>query len=398
MEFRDNPAQAAFREEVRAFLREHLPDALRGGLTLRAAFDGRGYRERRNDSSNAWRAALLARRWVAPAWPREHGGAGMSTLQQFVLNEEMARARAPRIGGMGLGLAGPTILLYGTDEQKAAHLRRILSGEERWCQGFSEPGAGSDLAALQTRAVRAGDDYVVNGQKIWTSGARGADWMMLLARTDPDAPKHKGISYLLVDMRTPGITVRPLPNMVGDADFNEVFFEDVRVPARHLLGEENRGWYVGTATLDIERSNIAGSTSLVLMAQDLLEIVRTGPGLPQAPARRDAGLRLESADRFVEAQIARLMSYRVAWAQRAGVSSNREASVAKLFTSELEQRIARTALRALGPYGQVLGEGAPVEGKIPRMYLGAVSTTIGGGTSEIQRNIIAMRGLGLPRD
>ena len=290
-------------------------------------------------------------------------------MEQFVFNEEMTLARAPRIGGIGLGWAGPTILLYGRDDQKKQHLPRILSGEDRWCQGFSEPGSGSDLASLQTRAVKDGDDYVVNGQKIWTSGAQASEWMILMARTDADAPKHKGISYFLLDMRTPGITVQPLQNMLGDADFNEVFFEDVRVPQSSVLGEEHRGWYIGTTTLDFERD----------------------------PLERRPEIRFELADRKLEAEVARMMSYQVAWMQNAGQVPNKEASVAKLFSGELEQRIARTGVKALGLHGGLWGREAPARGRLSRMYAAGVSTTIGGGTSEIQRGIIAMRGLGMPR-
>ena len=318
-------------------------------------------------------------------------------MEQFVFNEEMTLARAPRIGGIGLGWAGPTILLYGRDDQKKQHLPRILSGEDRWCQGFSEPGSGSDLASLQTRAVKDGDDYVVNGQKIWTSGAQASEWMILMARTDADAPKHKGISYFLLDMRTPGITVQPLQNMLGDADFNEVFFEDVRVPQSSVLGEEHRGWYIGTTTLDFERSNIAGSTNLAMMVDDLVAEIRAGAGLPYDPLERRPEIRFELADRKLEAEVARMMSYQVAWMQNAGQVPNKEASVAKLFSGELEQRIARTGVKALGLHGGLWGREAPARGRLSRMYAAGVSTTIGGGTSEIQRGIIAMRGLGMPR-
>ena len=340
---------------------------------------------------------MSARSWIAPHWPTQYGGGGLSVMQQFVLNEELAQARAPRFGGIGLGWAGPTILLYGSDEQKQRHLPRILGGKERWCQGFSEPGAGSDLAGLQTRAVRDGDDYVVNGSKIWTSGAHKSDWMILLARTDPNAPKHKGISYFLVDMKSPGITPQPFPDMVDNISFNEVFFEDVRVPADNRIGDENRGWYVGATTLDFERSNIAGSTHLNLMVDDLITALREHPGLEFDPLQRDPGLRYEVADRAVEASITKLMSYQVAWMQSAGQVPNKEASIVKLFSGELEQRIASTGMRALGPYATLWGDDAPLGGRISRMYTASVSATIGGGTSEIQRGIIAGRGLGLPR-
>ena len=283
MDFHDSTEDAAFRDDVRGFIDRELPDTLRGGPAFRASLDA-GTPRPSGPAWERWRDAVSARSWIAPHWPTQYGGGGLSVMQQFVLNEELAQARAPRFGGIGLGWAGPTILLYGTDEQKQRHLPRILGGKEQWCQGFSEPGAGSDLAGLQTRAVRDGDDYVVNGSKIWTSGAHKSDWMILLARTDPNAPKHKGISYFLVDMKSPGITPRPFPDMVDNISFNEVFFEDVRVPAANRVGDENRGWYVGATTLDFERSNIAGSTHLNLMVDDLVTALREHPGLDFAPA------------------------------------------------------------------------------------------------------------------
>jgi len=396
MDFRDSPTDAAFRDDVRGFIGDHLGDELRGGPAFRASFDA-GIARPTGPAYDTWRDAMRERSWIAPHWPAEYGGGGLSVMQQFVLNEELAKERAPRFGGIGLGWAGPTILLYGDDAQKQRHLPRILSGKEQWCQGFSEPGAGSDLAGLQTRAVRDGDDYVINGSKIWTSGAHKSDWMILLARTDADAPKHKGISYFLVDMTSPGVTPRPFPDMVDNISFNEVFFEDLRVPAENRVGEENRGWYVGATTLDFERSNIAGSTYLNLMVNDLVSAVREHPGLPFDPLERDPGLRFEIADRAVEAGVAKLMSYQVAWMQSAGQVPNKEASIAKLFSGELEQRIGSTTMRALGPYATLWGHDAPLNGLISRMYSASVSTTIGGGTSEIQRGIIAGRGLGLPR-
>ncbi len=254
MDFRDNPQEAAFRQEVREFIKRELPPGLDRRGMGGAAFGGGSGRFSEPgywQMLTGWLKKLEDRGWVAPAWPKEYGGAGLSVMEQFIFNQETATAGAPRSPNIiGLGWVGPTLILYGTEEQKQAHLRPILKGEAYWCQGFSEPGAGSDLASIQTRAVRDGDDYIVNGQKIWTSGAHGAHWMILLARTDPEAPKHKGISYFLLDMKSPGITVRPLLNMVGSHDFNEVFFDNVRVPAENLVGEENRGWYVGTTTLD----------------------------------------------------------------------------------------------------------------------------------------------------
>ena len=396
MEFSDAPEEAAFRAEVRTFIEQEVDDTVRRRPGIWGSFDTSRDAGR---STKDWRKKLADRAWIAPAWPKEYGGAGMSIMQQFIFNEEMSLCRAPRTGGgIALGMAGPTIMLYGTDEQKQRLLPPILSGDQVWCQGFSEPESGSDLASLQTRAVRDGDDYVLNGQKIWTSVAQHAQWMVLMARTDPDVPKHKGISYFILDMKTPGITIRPLINLLGSAGFNEVFFEDVRVPKENLLGEENRGWYIGTTTLDFERSNIASTTQLVLTVGDLAEWAREHIDSPECTLARNPGLRYELADRAVEAQVARLMSYRVISMQNNGLIPNHEASVAKLYSSELEQRIALTAMKTVGLYGQLIGGEATLSNSMARMYLYAIAVTIGGGTSEIQRNIIAMRGLGMPRE
>ena len=396
MEFSDAPEEAAFRAEVRSFIEQEVDDTVRRRPGIWGSFDTSRDAGR---STKGWRKKLADRAWIAPAWPKEYGGAGMSIMQQFIFNEEMSLCRAPRTGGgIALGMAGPTIMLYGTDEQKQRLLPPILSGDQVWCQGFSEPESGSDLASLQTRAVRDGDDYVLNGQKIWTSVAQHAQWMVLMARTDPDVPKHKGISYFILDMKTPGITIRPLINLLGSAGFNEVFFEDVRVPKENLLGEENRGWYIGTTTLDFERSNIASTTQLVLTVGDLAEWAREHIDSPECTLARNPGLRYELADRAVEAEVARLMSYRVISMQNNGLIPNHEASVAKLYSSELEQRIALTAMKTVGLYGQLIGGEATLSNSMARMYLYAIAVTIGGGTSEIQRNIIAMRGLGMPRE
>ena len=396
MDFRDKPEEAAFRQEVRQFLKEELPDRFRGV----GVYEGVGRNDMRSrfGELKEWRTKLADKGWIAPAWPQEYGGAGFSVMQQFIMNEEFAENRAPQVGGMGTSMIGPTLIVHGSKEQKQEHLSRILSGEVQWCQGFSEPESGSDLASLQTRAVRDGDDYVLNGQKIWTSVAQHAQWMVLMARTDPDVPKHKGISYFILDMKTPGITIRPLINLLGSAGFNEVFFEDVRVPKENLLGEENRGWYIGTTTLDFERSNIASTTQLVLTVIDLAEWAREHIDSPECTLARNPGLRYELADRAVEAQVARLMSYRVISMQNNGLIPNHEASVAKLYSSELEQRIALTAMKTVGLYGQLIGGEATLSNSMARMYLYAIAVTIGGGTSEIQRNIIAMRGLGMPRE
>jgi len=390
MDFRDTPEDAAFRAEVREFLTRELP------ADLHADDDtvlGVGVGE--NPRDREWLQKLAKRGWVAPAWPKGYGGAGMTVMQQFVFNEEMARARAPRPNFLAIGLAGPTIIVHGTEEQKREHLSGILSGETFWCQGFSEPGAGSDLASLQTRAVADGDDFIINGQKIWTSGAHRAQRMMLLARTDTEQPKHKGISYFLLDMKLPGITVRPLTNMADTPSFNEVFFDNVRVPKKDLLGELNRGWYVATTTLDFERSGIISGAGLQRLVYDIIAYA-------QQHRRRDAGwesVRHELADRAIETEIAIVLSYRVVTMQAKGLIPNQEASINKLYASELAQRIARTGVKVASLYGQ-LRAGSPRaadNGRMDAIYRICIGSTLAGGTSEIQRGVIAQRGLGLPR-
>ena len=395
MEFRDTAEESAFRTEVRSFIKSNLNTDFRamgeeggeGGPDLRTAL-------------KPWRDALATRGWIAPHWPKEYGGAGMSPVEQFIFNEEMAEARAPQVGGMGVTMIGPIIILYGTDEQKKEHLPRITSGEIQWCQGYSEPGSGSDLASLQTRAVRDVDDYLVSGQKIWTSGAHRADWMFMLARTDPDAPKHRGISMLLMDMKSPGVTISPLITMAGDHVFNQEYFDSVRIPRRNLIGEENRGWYVGAALLDYERSNIAGSIGLRHSVNDLVRYVKDAAASNgQKPLRLSSALRTEIAERAIEADISRLISYRVITLQKRGQIPNYEASMNKLYRSEVSQRLARTGLAVIGMHGGLYrgDPRAPLKARFNHMYLSSVSGTIAAGTSEVNRNVIATRGLGLPR-
>jgi alkylation response protein AidB-like acyl-CoA dehydrogenase len=416
MRFTDTPEEAAWRTEVREFLEEELPpqfknrprlsnapfagyESGRDGGRPQARAGGSGF-QLEGGAAGQWRDSLAERGWIAPAWPQEYGGAGLTTMEQFIMNEEFAEAGAPQVGGMGVSMVGPTLIKHGTDEQKAEHLPKILKGTVHWCQGFSEPGSGSDLASLQTRAVRDGDDYVINGQKIWTSGAAQANWMFMLARTDPDAPKHRGISYFLMDFTSPGITVQPLVNMAGGAGFNQVFFDNVRVPARNRVGEENMGWYVGTTTLDFERSSIGTSVGLGLVVEGIIDWAREHADDPQSTLSRNPVARAELIDRYIESKVAMMLSYRVVHLQNKGMVPNYEASLSKLFTTELTQRIYRTAMKTTGLYGQIWdreSDYAVVDGQFGRSYVSSVSSTIAGGTSEIQRNIIAQRGLGLPR-
>ncbi|MCL4230756.1 MAG: acyl-CoA dehydrogenase family protein [Dehalococcoidia bacterium] len=387
MDFRDTPEETAFRTQVRSFIEQEAPKT-----TPENPFAG----------NRDFMKKLAERRWIAPAWPVEYGGAGMSVMEQFIFNSELAEARAPRPGGIATGFAGPTLIVHGTEEQKQKYLPEILSGEVIWCQGYSEPGAGSDLAALQTRAVRDGDDFVVNGQKIWTSGGHVSKWMILLARTDPDAPKHRGITYFIVDMKSPGLTVRPLINAAGTHEFNEVFFEDVRIPRENIIGEENRGWYLAQTTLSFERSNIGSAIGARQTVEDIVKFAREHAGDGQSTLGHSSALRSELVERFVEAGVATMMSYKIVSMQaKEGVPPGHEASVAKLFTTELNQRIYRTGMHMLGLWGQLDGRNeavaAPMRGRVKYMYLRSIANTIEGGTSEIQRNIIATRGLELPR-
>ncbi len=393
MDFRFTPEEEAFRQEVHDFIEKECPPDLRGGGVNIMQEVGNLF---------AWRAKLAKKNWVAPAWPKEYGGAGMSIMEQFIYNQETARMRAPPhifIGGLGVAVVGPTIIHYGSEEQKKEFIPKILSGEHMWCQGFSEPEAGSDLASLKTRAVRDGDDYVINGQKIWTTVAHVSHYMLLLARTDPDAPKHKGISYFIVPMKTPGVTVRPLYNMPGAHEFNEVFFEDARIPATCRLGEENQGWYMAATTLDIERSNIGSAVGQQQSVEDLAEFARENEGNGVVRLGWDPGLRYELAERYIETEAAMMLSSRVVTLQARGLIPNYEASAVKLYSMEMAQRIANTGLRLLGLYGQLArgSKWAPLKGRLEYQYLRSIGSTIEGGTSEIQRNIMATRGLDLPK-
>jgi alkylation response protein AidB-like acyl-CoA dehydrogenase len=392
MEFGFTAAQEAWRREILDFLRAELPaDWYTRAEDPAQADNDRAYQR-------AFRKRLAARGWLAVAWPVEYGGQGRSAIDQAIFNEEMAYHRAPATGGPSVNYIGPSIMLFGDEGQKRQHLGAITSGEVWWCQGFSEPNSGSDLASLQTRAVEDGDDWVVNGTKIWTTYGHVADWCYLAARTNPDAPKHRGISVLLVDMKTPGIRIRPLPQMSGVHGFNQVYFDEVRVPRENLLGERDRGWYQMATTLDFERSGIAGSAECRRVIADLVAFTRAnrrdGRLLADDPVVRD-----RLAEMAVRAEVGRLLAYKVASMQTAGLIPNREASAAKVYQSELRQQVAAVGMALLGPYAALKSHPrwAAVAARVTHLSLDSVGGTIGAGASEIQRNIIATRGLGLPR-
>ena len=395
MDFQYTPEQDAFRLRVRSWLAEHLPSELK----VEDAMDERVAPNREIfDKRMAWHKQLYQAGWIGLAWPKEYGGQGAELMEQIIYNEEYAHARAPILPGyVGLGLAGPTIAQWGSEEQKQYFLPRILQGELVWCQGYSEPGSGSDLASLQTRAVEDGDEFVVNGQKVWTSGAQYADWMVLLARTDPEAPKHRGISYFLLDMKTPGVSVRPLVLLNGHSHFNEVFFEDVRIPKVNLLGPKNEGWKVAITTLMFERS-AAGGGGGGSQIRRLAELARQVE-IDGRPAWQHSWVRQRLAAFEIEKEALKYTRLRSLTRQLRGQPPGPEGSILKLAGSELGVRIAAFASELLGLYALLEAETQAVP-DAPRWLnrvLSARQYTIAGGTSEIQHNIIGERVLGLPK-
>ncbi len=395
MDFKFNPEDEAFRAEFRAWLDHNAPRNQPPMGDMMAEAD-QGEWQRRI----AWFRKLASGGWTCISWPREYGGRGAGVLQNIVHNEELARAGAPMPAiGMGPGLLGPTLIHWGNEEQKKRFLPKIVAGEEIWCQGYSEPGSGSDLASLQTRAVEEGDYFVVNGQKVWTSLAQYADWIFLLVRTDPSAPKHKGISYLLVDMHSPGVTVRPLVQMTGARGFNEVFFEDVRVPKKNLVGEKNQGWQVAITTLMFERSGGAGGDrSNTGMIRELAELAKKVPRNGHS-AWDDSGVRQKIAEFACEAQALRYTGLRQLTRRLKGLPPGPEGSMMKLCSTELNLRVQMFAMELLGPYSQFeyKAEHAVDRGKWLFRMLAARGGTIAAGTNQIQHNIIGERVLGLPK-
>jgi len=393
MDFGFSDEEVAFREKVRQFLKKELPPNW-VGPELEDLFS----------SEVAWQVfremarKLGAQGWLSLGWPKEYGGLGRSRIEQNILWEEMAYHRAPGLDGFGVKMLAPTLMLFGTEEQKKEHLGPIARGEVIWCQCFSEPEAGSDLSSLQTRAVEEADCFVINGEKVWISGAHHADWCNLLARTDPQAPKRQGISFFLVNMSAPGVEVRPLPNIVGKHSFNQVFFNNVKVPRSNLVGGKNNGWLMANALLSAERSAIEMVASGRRTLDDLLAFV-TETKLGARLLAQNRVIRRRLSELVIEVEVARLLTYRVAWMQDQGVRCDSESALSKVVNSEVLQRIAGTAMQLMGLYG-VLEPGskrAPLNGIVAQKYFGALSWTIGGGTSEILRTLIATRGLGLPR-
>lgn len=389
MDLSFSPAEEAFRGELRAWLAANAPAMPEEFPTLadEVAF------------LRAWQKRLCEGGWVGIHWPRAYGGRGATVLENYIFQEEMAAARAPEIiNRIGLNLVGPTLIAHGTEEQKQQFLPRIMPAEDIWCQLFSEPGAGSDLTALRTRADAVEGGWRVSGQKVWTSYAQFARWGILLARTDPAAPKAKGISYFICDMSAPGVTVRPLKQMTGSEEFNEVFLEDVFIPRAHLVGRENEGWSIANTTLAHERGTAPRQLVIHrMLLQDLMRLAREGVG--GGPQVADPLMRQEIARHFIDVEISRLNNWRTLTRIQRRQPLGAESSFVKLFWSEMSHRMHETAMRLLGPFGLcwVPGPRAVGGGRLTRSWLYYRSSTIFAGTSEIQRNILAERVLGLPR-
>jgi alkylation response protein AidB-like acyl-CoA dehydrogenase len=397
MDFRLTPAQEAFRDEVREWLKRNLPQE----WTSRAISGPDVPRAEAYDFLKQWQKKLYAAGFIGLTWPKEYGGRGLTFMEELILHEELALVKAPPVLNiLGVGMAGPTLIAYGTPEQKQRYLAKILSSDEIWCQGYSEPNAGSDLAALQTRAVRDGDHFVVNGQKVWTSLAQTADWMMLLARTDPSAPKHKGITYYLLDMHSPGVSVRPLRQITGDAEFNEVFLENVRIPAGNVLGGVNEGWEVGIATLMYERLALGFGLQVRLrIALDALIGLARRTTLNGEIAVRNPIVRQKLAQLWIDTEVFKYTGARAVTKLLKGEMPGAEASAGKIWWCESHQRLQELAMELLGPYHQLMAgtDWAADQGLWQYTFLRSRANSVEGGTTEIQKNIIGERVLGLPK-
>jgi alkylation response protein AidB-like acyl-CoA dehydrogenase len=396
VDFHFSSQEEAFRQEVDDFIKRELPPNWAG----ESHYWPGGYGtipdfEELDPAAERFRRLLAEKSWLTLSWPREYGGAGRSNMEQAILNERLSYYRAPGPGVATL-ISGPTILLFGSDEAKREWLPGIAKGLMKFWLAYSEPGAGSDLAAIQARAMEDGDDLVINGQKTWSSGAHVSDFAWMLVRTDPDVPAHKGISLVIVDNKSEGVTIRPLINICGFHSFNEVFFDNVRIPKRNIIGERNRGWYYAMAALDFERLVVpVGGFRRTFdeLVQWAKETKRDGKILTDEPLIRD-----KLADLAIDIDVAYMFFWQTAWMLDRGLVPNIEASVLKLVATQLSHKLANTAVDVMGPYGEIErgSKWAPLKGRICTGYLDCISGLVGAGTSEIQRSIIAIRGLGLP--
>ncbi len=390
MDLKPTPQEQQFREELRAWLKDNVPPSYAGETETDEG------KRLEFEYLKAWQKKVFDAGWAGISWPKEYGGRGATVVEQAIFQEEFALAGAPGlVNALGLGIIGPTIIAVGTEEQKQKHISNILSCEEMWCQGFSEPNAGSDVASLGTKAVLDGDHYIINGQKIWTTYAHFSDWCLLLVRTDPDVPKHKGITALLVDMKTPGVEVRPLRQITGEAEFNEVFFNNARIPVANVLGKVNEGWTTAITTLMNERANLGGGMYIAFSKQigKLVEHARTTMNNGKIVAQ-DPIIRQKIAQSYLELEVFKHNANRALSKMSKYKVPGAEGSILKIYWSEMNQRLQQTAMETLGPVGQLHGfdNGDWVYG-----YLRCRANTIEAGTSEIVRNIVAERVLGLPK-
>lgn len=380
----------AFRKELRTWLDANVPT----GPMPDDPDEAFQYRR-------TWQKKMYDAGWAGIHWPKAYGGRGSTLVEQAIFSQEMAAAGAPNMANeLGLMIVGPTIMAHGTEDQKTRYIPDILSGDEIWCQGFSEPNSGSDLASLQTRAVEDGDDFVVNGQKIWTSMAQYSDMCILLVRTDPEAPKHRGISYLLVDMQSPGVTVRPLRQITGGAEFNEVFFENVRVPKQQLLGNLNEGWRIAMTTLTHERGSASfGTQTNIRKRLDVILELAKRVKRNGKPLSADPIFRQKLANAYIQVDIMRLNNYRTISSHLRGREPGPEASLEKLYWSEVHQQMQEVGQELLGVHAQLSPSSShyPTDVDLQYLFLFSRAETIFSGTSEIQKNIIGERVLGLPK-
>ncbi len=390
MDLKPTPAEQQFRDELRAWLKANVPPKFEGDTTTEEG------RRAEFEYLRAWQRKVYEGGWAGISWPKEYGGRGATVIEHAIFQEEFALANAPGlINTLGLAIIGPTIIAAGTEAQKQRFVSKILSAEEIWCQGFSEPNAGSDVASLGTKAILDGDHFVVNGQKIWTSFAHFSDWILLLVRTDPDAPKHKGITALLVDMKTPGVTVRPLRQITGEADFNEVFFDNVRVPVENVLGEVNKGWQTAITTLMNERANLGGGMYIRFKRQlDALIARARETNVNGKISATDPITRQKLAQIYVDLEVFRHNANRALSKMSKYKIPGPEGSILKIYWSEMNQRLQQASMETLGPVAQLTGFD---EGEWVYEYLRSRANTIEAGTSEILRNIVAERVLGLPK-
>jgi alkylation response protein AidB-like acyl-CoA dehydrogenase len=390
MNFDLTETEQRFRNNLRQWLQEHLPAGW--GETVFEPVELQAKIAFLKD----WTRKLHAAGYTGLSWPKAYGGAGATLMEQVIFNEEVARCKAPTpYNSIALGMVGPTLIEVGTEAQKQRYLAKMLTCEDIWCQGYSEPGSGSDLASLQTRAVQDGDEFVINGQKVWTSYAHDAAFCFLLARTDPEVPKHQGLSCFIVDMKSPGITIRPLKQITGESEFNEMFFENVRVPRQNIVGELNNGWMVGIGLLMHERATTAilGQANLQVLVQDVMTLAR------QRGRSKDPLIRQRLARLYAESEAIKYYGYRCLTRRLRGLPPGPEGSAHRLALTHLSQQAQELAMELQGPYAQLM-HGSPwaiEDGAWQSAFLRSRAATIAGGTAEIQKNIIGERVLGLPR-